>query len=161
MPVPTPTREVVLNALYALIDCGTQVSPGPGIAMGFKSSWRRLPPYEVLIAERQPAIIQTLYAEHIQHVGRGLPYKRHYAVQWTIFAMCANQEDTGDGVLNPLLDQILYTALAPDTAPPDGEPICTLGGLVNRVWIEGTIGRDPGDLTGQVACTVPINILVP
>lgn len=158
MTVPAPTRDAVMDALYALIDYGN--GTGPGATLGFKSSWRKLPPYEVLSSEKQPAIIMSLYQEHIMHEGRGLPVKRQYNVQFTIFAMC-NQEALGDDVLNPLLDQLMYTALAPDDHGPNGEPVCTLGGLVNRVWIEGTIHRDPGDLTGQIACTVPVYILVP
>jgi len=105
----------------------------------------------------QPAIIQTLYGEQNAHEGRGLDVKRTYHVQWTIFARCPDMQTSGDTVLDPLLDAIMFTALAPDP----GENYCSLGGLVNRVWIEGRIERDPGDLTNQISCAIPIMVLVP
>jgi len=44
-------------------------------------------------------------------------------------------------------------------APTGVAEVQTLGGLVQRLWIEGTIKKDDGALTGQAGAIIPVKIL--
>jgi len=77
------------------------------------------------------------------------------------FYIDAGQDPNDEPIsaMNVLLDKIA-DALKPDYPEPLDQ-VCTLGGLVQHCWIEGTVEKDPGDLTGKGICRVPIKITVP
>jgi hypothetical protein len=62
-------------------------------------------------------------------------------------------------VLNVLIDKVA-AALTSD-APLPLDQVCTLGGLVQHCWIEGTLAKDPGDLEGIGLARIPLKISVP
>jgi hypothetical protein len=56
------------------------------------------------------------------------------------------------------LDVLIGNAEA-QLAPVGTAEVQTLGGLVQRLWIEGTIKKDDGALYGQAGAIIPVKIL--
>ena len=159
-----PTREAVLTALL------TKLS-----ALGaFQTVSRKLdfdPEQGPTGQPGTPALQPALYLlddyETAQQSNHGTPTKRTLYQRLLIWAripqgLTPGVQDgvtPGSTVINNLLDAV-ETALAADNAVSQ---TCTLGGLVQRAWIEGTVVKVSGDLNpdGQCFASVPISILIP
>ncbi len=80
-----------------------------------------------------------------------------WGLQVDLYIYCSNggNDNLSPGeVLNPLLDAI-EVALAPDNIVTRK---CTLGGLVQHCWIEGTVETFEGTLGDREVAIVPIII---
>lgn len=148
------TREQVITALAALF-----AVPGPGVALGFCFSGRKIKMFDKIGLDKQPAIFVAEMHDDVMREPRGLTRRMIMNVQLNVFARVPDQDTDGAPTINTLLDAV-EGAFAPDA---QGLPwnACTLGGLVQRVWIEGQIRKNPGDLNGQAYASVPVKILVP
>lgn len=146
-----PAREDVFQALFALGQ-GLSWAASPG---GFAFASRRVRLWDALGAA-QPALCQAEHDETIEQV-RGLPPKLTLNASWLIYQNAGADPNAVPASLNNLILDAVQAAFP----NPDGDQVQTLGGLVDRCWINGRIFKDPGDLDGQGLIIVPIQILIP
>jgi hypothetical protein len=136
-------REPIYAALYARI----------AAAAGFKTISRRLRHWDDVPQGDQPAMFMAQKSESVSTTP-GLPSVSVMAVDVYIYAHTQGDKTIAPGtILNPLLDAVVG-ALAPDPITNK----CTLGGLVQHAWIDGTIETDEGVLGDQAVCVIPITI---
>lgn len=141
------TRETIYAALFAL------VSNLPGLV----TASRRLKHWDSVSPAQQPALF-LIQRKETPAEKRGLP------AAWTLecdLILYVNAGSDPNAVpasaLNPLLD-----AIDQALAPPAGQPVQTLGGLVSHCWIDRSgIVMDEGVLGTQAVAIVPVQILVP
>jgi len=159
-----PTREQVMAAMLAAASA----------AANFKTVSRRVvlaPSSAGTPVPATPALQPALYLlednEQTIQKTHGAPWKRLWRVQLWVWAQIPNGATPGvpdvtipgGAVINPLLESI-ETVFQPDSVEYG---VFTLGGLVERCWIEGTTVKITGDLNpdGQCLAIVPVSILVP
>ena len=142
--MPFIARNTIMDALEALI----KQQPA------FKTVDRKLRMWDQLSPQDQPACFLVVHDDEYMPRGRGTP--RRLMMNVVAWVMARTDDATGGEVLSDLIDA-LEDALAPDP----GSVVCTLGGLVNRAFMEGKCPQDPGDLDGQALALVPIKIIVP
>jgi hypothetical protein len=155
------TREQILDALLILL---TSVAPTP-----FRTARRQWAPWpeDQPFPVEQPAIF--LLCPSNQYTQGGGGPKRILNCEAWVFAKPplastqpgdVNRTAPGERYLNDLLDS-LDAAFDSSLDPIRGRS--TLGNRVHRVWIEGTVQIEPGDLQndGQCFMAVPINVLLP
>ncbi len=137
-------REPIYAALFA------KFAAIPGI----KTRSRRLKHWTDVPPSNQPALFQTQITETADK-RPGIPTK------WTLRAEIYVYVNAGKDphaipatAINAVLDAV-EAALQPE--PCEEEQ--TLGGLVQRCWISGTIETDEGALGEQSVAIVPIEIL--
>lgn len=136
-------RETIYQALFA------QIASVTGVA----TTGRRLQPWTKTPA--QPAIFQTQVQERPDYGSdRGMPAKWVLRAKWWIYVNSAPNAAPDLAVMNGLIDQI--EALFP---ADQGKGWNTLGGLVNRVRIDGEIRTDEGMLSAQAIAIVPLEII--
>lgn len=139
-------RETIMAALFA------QLSAVPG----FQTYGRRLRTASEVTA--QPALFLRKTGETWPaRPANGMPAKvTIHAEVWVYWKAQSPDPSVApeiDG--NALLDAV-EAALA---GAPRQEN--TLGGLVNRVWIEGKLAESHGDQTGQGIAVIDVSIMVP
>lgn len=127
----------------------------------FSTVSRRLKHWTDCTHSEQPALYMTQVSETISQT-QSIPRKLEanvelYVYTWLETEITSNTPPTPP--LNALLDAIETVALAPDSGLPD-RPVCTLGGLVQRCWIDGDIEIHEGTLGAQTVAVIPVRILV-
>lgn len=143
----SPTREEIMEALFTLLQTTS----------GIVTFGRRLKLWNNVPAEQQPALFLVEHSEARLNSLRGTPGRLQLLAQIFLYVKTTDMEVIGGTELNNLIDAIEATL-----APADPKVnVQTLGGLVDRCWINGTIIKDPGDIDGQALAIIPINILVP
>jgi hypothetical protein len=158
-----PTRESVMTALLALAATATS----------FATVTRQIvlipgaPTPSVATPPAQPALLLLEDHEMTARPNHGGPPKRTWFVQLWLWCQIPDGATPGvpDGatlgatLINNLIEAV-ETALAPDNAQLG---VLTLGGLVQRCWIEGATIKISGDAdpNGQCFAIIPISILVP
>jgi hypothetical protein len=139
-------REAIFSALFALL----QTTPG------VNTFSRRLKAFTEVTAADQPAIF-LLKRNEVANVVTKVPTRWELSADVVLYANTdAAVEDAPATALNPLLDYIT-TVLFPD--PVNNEQ--TLGGLVYRCRISGSIQIFEGDLSNEAVAIIPISMLVP
>ena len=138
-------RELILNTLLSYL------KTVPGLV----TVQRQLQLWDAFPDIRQPALCQVEHSEEEEPRGRGLPPKIKLEVKLYVYIKTPN----GNG--GTLINQLLAAIVAALPLDDRDQTVCTLGGLVNRVWIEGKILKDPGDLDQQAIFIVPLFILLP
>ena len=146
--IPPPSRESVMTAFFGKLQI---LRPVPFITLSRKLKlWNETP------LEEQPALFMVEHLERPHPSTRGLPRRTEWEIELYIYARAPDQNVFGSAILNNLLDTV-EAALAPDAA----ENVLTLNGLVYRIWSEGEIRKDPGDLDGQAVAIFPWRIRPP
>ena len=103
----------------------------------------------------QPAMLMVQRTE-IGTTTPGLNTSWLFHVDVIVYANTGEDNNhSSSSIINPLVDAIT-AALAPDPITNK----CTLGGLVQHAWIEGTINTDEGLLGAQGFAMVPIVVKV-
>lgn len=143
------TREQAMEALFALL----QTVPG------FNSYSRRLKMWTQVPTESQPALFLVEHSESRLTSLRGTPGRLQLLANIWIMLKTTDPEIIGGTELNNLLDAIETTIETSGVDPKVN--VQTLGGLVNRCWVNGTVIKDPGDIDGQALAIMPVNILMP
>lgn len=140
-------REAIYTALFA------KLSGIPGVV----TQARKLRHWSDVPASEQPAIfcVQGNQSAQPGDPARGLPTKWTLAADIYVYARTDGNQTPGT-VMNPILDAI-DAELKPDNPMTRTQ---TLGGLVERCWIEGDIQTDEGALGDQAVAIVPIRMLV-
>lgn len=157
------STESIYAALFALASLGEGLGgavswtpPVAGDATTFAWTSRRLKTWDDVPAS--PALCQ---AEHTENIAQttGLPSVTTLGANWVIYLKDGKDPTRIPAQSsNAVLDAV--KALFGDPDNPFAVPQ-TLGGLVHKAWIEGTIGKAQGDLDGDTMLWVPIKILVP
>lgn len=146
--IPPPSRESVMSALF---DKLLILKPDVFITMSRKLKlWNEVP------VEEQPALFMCEHLEHQVSSTRGLPRRTEWDVEFYIYARAVDENSVGSIILNTLLDSV-DGVLQPE--PSDN--VLTLSGRVYRIWGEGQIRKDPGDLDGQAVAIYPMKIRPP
>jgi hypothetical protein len=123
----------------------------------FKIMSRKLKLWDEVPPEMQPALYMVEHGERPLLTPRGLPRKTEWDVLLFIYARADQEGLIGSIILNNLIDEVEAVLQINDQQ----ENNLTLGGLVYRVWVEGLIRKDPGDLEGQALALYPIKIRPP
>jgi len=139
-------REAIYSGLF------NRLKAIPGI----RTTSRRLKHWSDVDASQQPAIFLAQGRETATpgDPARGVPTKWTLSTDIYVYARTDGDQVPGT-VMNPLLDAI-EAVLQPDNAMQRTQ---SLGGLVERCWIEGDIETDEGTLGDQAVAIVPIRIL--
>lgn len=147
--IPPRSREIVMSTLFAILQSG--------LSSTFKTVDRKLKLWINVPAELQPALYMVDHTENSLPSLRGVAPKREWDVTLFIYATVPEVPGVfGSKILNDLLDAV-DVAIMP--SPASG--VLTLGGLTYRVWVEGPVRKDPGDLDGQAVALYPIKIRPP
>jgi hypothetical protein len=143
-----PTREQIITALFTKI----QTVMGTSI----RTYTRRLKLWDQVPKEQRPYLALVEHREDYTPTPRGIDSRNLLHCMVYIYIDAHDQTVIGGSVINNLLDTLdgVFSGLS-------GVGVETLGGLVNRVWINGPVFKDPGDLDGDGLAIVPIQILIP
>jgi hypothetical protein len=145
-------REAIAAALYLLLNVEA------GKVENIKTSSRKLRHFDSVKSAEMPALFQAQNPETYQRTVADGPPKRtmHFSI-WIYTADAQQPEVIPSQQINNIVDAI-EAALAP--SPLTG--MFTLGGLVHRCWIEGTIEIYEGVTSdGKSIAIIPIAVLMP
>jgi len=132
------------------------VSATPSIG-SFNHMSRKLKLWDEVPPEMQPALYMVEHAERPLQAPRGLPRKAEWEVMLFIYAKADTDDKIGSIILNNLIDEVEGVLQIDNQL----ENNLTLGGQVYRIWVDGLIRKDPGDLEGQALALYPIKIRPP
>ena len=153
------SREQIMQALFALAQTVTWTDPNTGEQMTFQKTSRRLLSFGD--AQVYPTLCQ-IEGDEVIAQRSGLPHRVTITAAWVIFhndGLDRTLPNVPAATNNAILDAVL-SVLAPAGADiPNNRN--TLGGLAYRVWVEGKVLKDPGDLDGQGILVVPVKVLLP
>lgn len=147
MSVP---RDTILNALFQ------RLKTKLGSAVVTIGRRHMMPP--TLTTAMQPAlfVVQGPQEEHQPH-PRGTGGKVILDVLLIAYTYDVGSNSSGATAINVLIG-LIEDALSPDTA---SDLVQNLGGIVDRLWIEGLADIDPGVFGQQAVAILPVKILVP
>ena len=147
-------REAIWGALFNLLL--TLSVPNGG---KFVTVQRRVRHWTDVAAGEQPYLALLQHQETAIARDRGMPTKWELAGKIIVYARSdIDQLGTSGGqVLNPLIDAV-EGALAP--VPAQGN-VQSLAGLVSRVFIDGVVEVDEGNLDNQAVAIIPVRIIAP
>lgn len=139
------SRETIYAGLFSRVST----------AANFTTISRRLKHWNDVAPANQPALFQAQKSEDAL-VSPGLNTKWRLRLDLYVYAHTGGDPSSSPGsVLNPLLDAVT-AVFAPDNLATNK---CTLGGLVEHAWIEGTIETDEGYLGDQGVAIIPVSIV--
>lgn len=142
-------RETILQALFDLF----ADLPGLVTASRRPRYWSDVP------REEQPALFLGAGDQTPRNDSSGLPISWALDATLYLYVQSTEQAVPPSIILNGYLDRIeaLLTPLAPGAPWPAG--FCSLGGLVNHVWISGPITTSGDVLGDQGVAMIPLQIL--
>jgi hypothetical protein len=143
-------REAIYSALFAKA----------AAASGFTTISRKLKHWKDVLPEEMPYMAQIQKSEENLNNQRGLDKKWQLRGAFYIYVHtnALQQPDiVPSQVLNPILDDMEDLFKIDDVM----SNVCTLGGLVSRAWIDGTIETSEGTLGDREVAIVPWCIVVP
>lgn len=145
------TRNQAFAALFALT-ANMVIDGGSG---HFVTRSRKFKHFAKVPSDSQPAFFQTEHSES-EHKTTSMPAIRRWHGSWVVYLSSdpENDADVPTSRVNDILDA--FEAVLSDPFQKQ-----TLGGLVEHVYIDGTIMKVPGDDDGQGMIVVPLTILVP
>lgn len=147
------TREQVMVALYTRLT---------SLVDGLSFTARAYVDPNTLQPEQQPALL-LLADQYLNSTERGRPQIRTINAVVVIYVRAAAVDDTPETLLNTFIDRVeMAMERQPNEAITDmTNPTATnLGGLCSRVSIMD-IDIIPGDLGGQGAAMMNVEILIP
>lgn len=153
------SREAIFNAMLVQLNAYVPALISPTTA----AISRRL-----VLAENSPRNTPSIYIRELDELyeqpGKGLPPKRTLRADVICYAQIPKTDAANPGgfYLNPLIDAV-EAALTTLTGTDSIHGYLTLGGLVDRCWISGSVIKETGeiDADGQAIAVIPISILVP
>jgi hypothetical protein len=159
--VQTPTTLLTVAATSVTLSQPTTTSVAGGLfqVQPFRYASRQVKLWTDVPQDQRPALFLGEHGEEQVREGREpLPITTlDYAVYIYTWAKNLDPSVPPVSLLNPLLDLIdSLMASHPVTGNPQN-----LGGLVDRVWQEGRVIKEPGDLDGDGLAIVPLKVLVP
>jgi hypothetical protein len=139
-------REAICAALF------TKVSA----AASFSYASRRFKHWQDVPLADQPALFLSQTQEVVTQ-SPGYPPVSTLFYDVHLYARTASPDAVPGQILNPLIDAVVATLMAPDNVMTNK---LTLGGLAQHCWIEGFIKIDEGVLGDQGVCIIPVAIKV-
>lgn len=122
---------------------------------------RRVKLFSDVPSSAQPACFQAEWQDGATQ-RTNQPYKWELNVNWIIYHSYGKDKKAIPATENNLILDGIRTVLAPTPADPGWlDNRNTLNGLVYKVFIDGRVFKDPGDLDDQAMMVVPIKVLVP
>lgn len=149
-----PAREAVMTALFNQLLIMQQSPSNPTGA--FVTISRRLKLWTDTPVEQQPALFLVEHHEETSSQNPGMNSRDIMNAMIWIYAS-APEGTVGGTILNNLLDAV-DNALSPTDISVN---MNTLGGLISRMYIDGPLMKDPGDLDGQALAVIPVKLLIP
>lgn len=150
-------EELIFSTLALLMD---EVQWGDP-EVGFVTTSRRVKLWNDVPFELKPVCYQAEWGDSVGQIS-GMPYKTILEANWIIYQDSAQDPNTPGAILNNLIIEGVYEALAPKPADPGfHDERNTLGGLVYHCFIQGRLFKAPGDIDGQGMMVIPIKLLVP
>lgn len=141
-------REQVLTALFTLLETSLQ----------FKTFSRRLVRQENVTPAMSPALFLVSHEDDYVRDVIAAPPKRDLKPMIVLYNNAGNDPNAvPEAPINEAID-VLDTLFNGDNALVRKN---TLGGLVEACFIEGTIVRGSGDVTGFGSAIIPIRIILP
>lgn len=142
-------RESILSALFDLF----QAMPGLVTASRRPRYWSDVSP------EDQPALFLGAGDQSVKNDPSGVPAT--WTLDATIYLYVQSTDPTVPPsiLLNGYLDRIEALLAPPAPGLPWPMGFCTLGGLVNHVWINGPITTSGDVLGDQGIAMIPLQIL--
>lgn len=153
------TRNAIYDALVDRLGAATFAEPVNGQS-NFVTVSKRLKLWTNVDVTLQPYLCVTIHKESYRNQANNLPRIRVIPAMLYIYAPTGDPADStvsGSEVLNTIRDALDVQMLPDDIA----QNRLTLGGLVNRVIIDGEQFVDPGDLDGQALLIISASILLP
>lgn len=140
-------RETLAAALFERLSA----------AYPFAFATRRPAAPEVLASPGKPAF--ALLSNHDKSAAATAAPRKLAMHFWAIVYVDVSDDDNAvaDILINDILDAF-DAALAPDNSVTGR---CTLGGVAERVSINGEIVRAPGDKTGKGIALAPVEAILP
>ena len=150
-------REPIFAALFEIGKAIAWIDPTRGTPANLKFTSRRVKSFADIPA--YPAMCQAEGDETITQ-ATGTPAKQTLSAHWIFYHKAGADKNAVPAATNNEILDAARQALSPYGDVSSGQPF-TLGGLASRVWINGKIFKDPGDLTEQGLVIIPISILLP
>jgi hypothetical protein len=148
------TREQVVAALDARLRANVT---------GIKKFSRAYVDPASLQAEDQPALL-LLADNYVTRIERGRPAVWTLNMAVIIYVRAKEADESPETQLNDLIDQV-ETALqrqASEAITDMSNPYSTtLGGLCSRCQVTGPIDLIPGEVGGQAAAMIPVEVFMP
>ncbi len=138
-------REPIYSAIYSLLQT----------VQGFRTVSRRLKLWSDETAGPFPAVYMVQAGEDPTYQTKGLPALWTLRVDLLLYTYQSDQKSSPMPQANNLVSAI-EALLATDNS--DGT-FFTLGGLVNRCWIEGSVEYFEGVTADMTICVIPLTIL--
>jgi len=142
-------RETILAALFDLL------AAMPGLI----TTSRRPRYWSDVTSEEQPALFLGAGDQTVKNDPSGVPSV--WTLDATVYLYVKSTDDTVPPsiLLNGYLDQIEALLMPPAPGTPWPMGFCSLGGLVNHVWISGPITTSGDVLGDQGVAMIPLQIL--
>lgn len=144
----TTTRNQIVDAVFNLIAASST----------FAKTSKKFQFWDEIQPEDMPYMCLLERPETYESGTRAITIQKRILEIWVFIYVQTQNQDDPSSILNPMLDAI-DAVVVPSSGGRTG--LQTLGGLVSRVWIEGTILKAPGDKDGQGIARVPLKILWP
>ena len=148
----TKSREIVLNALLALLSATTFSQPVKG-KTSFSTVSRRLRHWSDVQRSERPALFQVCHSEEPTYRSELTTSYTKLSVKLFIYTDGSDKSAVADTDVSVILD-----AIDSSLYPGPGAQRQTLGGIVSHCRVEGSVLRDPGDLDGDGIIVIPISI---
>jgi hypothetical protein len=146
--VARSSRPLIMSTLFDKFQAATPVT--------WVTATNRLKLFSDVSPAEQPYICLAEHGEEYLPTKRGMPPILKITATIVMYLRTVDGTTPLAPTLNGIMDTLDTFFMADNI---DG--CFTLGGLVERCWIEGKVFKDPGDLDNQGMITVPVSILVP
>lgn len=159
MALTATARNTIYDAFVNRVGAATFAEPVNGQSQ-FVTVTKRLKLWNKVDVSLQPYLCVTIHKETYRNQGANLPRIKVIPAMLYIYAPTGDPETStvsGSEILNTIRDAI-DVQMKPDDIV---QGRLTLGGLVNRVIIDGEQFVDPGDLDGQALLILSASILLP
>jgi hypothetical protein len=145
----TASRESIVEALYALLSVA---------ANGWPTVARRLMSPESIGPAASPAMFLLEHQDDFRRQAYNMPPIEEMSLIIVAYNDVGSDRNLIPATpINNFLDAV-RDLMRP--APGDGDNTLTLGGLVKACWIDGTVLRASGDITGKAMAIVPVRVLI-
>lgn len=150
-----PSREAIAAALIAMLQ--TMTLPGGAPFQTIDRTWTGVD--NSLTLDKLPGLFLLDLGESVKKDATNMPAK----IDWkfdVVIVQAIPEGTLGITLANQMLDA-LELCFQPTPAQRMGGNFITLGGLVQHVWIEGAIQKNPSSLSGSASLAVaPLHVRI-
>lgn len=136
------TRQEIYDALFCIL----QTLPG------FATCEKRLK-FPADVASQPAIFLRRADDEYLPRESQNLPANVVLEAQIIIYYKTDDKNEAPGEELDRLIELVEQALI-----PPAWVGVMNLNGMVQHLWIEGTIKKDDGALSGQAGAIIPIKI---